>query len=119
MGTPSERFDGERRAGSSVLVGIDGRAGSERVLEAAGRLAKAFGLPVVVALVQRFYSDVATVSADAHREVQDEIEEAVFLQAALALDPLGVRWQFGLARGEPARGLCEVAEACDAALVVI
>ena len=102
-----------------MLVGIDGRAGSTRVLEAAGRLAKAFDLPVVVAVVQRFYSDVATVSADAHRAVQEEIEESVFLQAALALDPFGVRWQFGLARGEPVRGLCDVADACDAAIVVI
>lgn len=89
------------------------------MLETAGRVAKAFELPVVVALVQKYCTDVTAATAEAHRELQDEIEESVFLMAAATLDPLGVRWQFGMARGEPARGLSELAEACDAAIVVI
>jgi len=119
MGTSWERFEDEPRAGSSILVGIDGRQGSARVLEAAARLALALDLPVVVALVQKFCSEVMPAGAEAHRELQEEIEESVFLTAAITLDTMGVRWQFGMARGEPARGLCELADACDAAIVVI
>lgn len=115
---PGARFDGEA-LGSTVLVGIDGRDGSVRVLEAAGRLAQLGGLEVVVALVQKFGADLWAAGAEARAEVEQETEEAVFLLAASVLDPIGVRWRFALARGVPADGLNAIADACDAAVVVV
>lgn len=119
MGEPQDRFGGEPRPGSTIIVGIDGRQGSARVLDAAGRLSQSLGLPLVVALVQRYGADVLPAGAEATLELQHEIEEAVFFLAADTLEPMGVSWQFALPRGGPARALTELAEACDAAMVVI
>src|SRR4051812_25448639 len=119
MGESLDRFDDDPRPGSTIVVGIDGRAGSRRVLEAAGRLSQSLGLPLVVALVQRYCADVVPAGAEAKLELQHEIEEAVFFLAAETLDPMKVSWHFAMPRGGPVRALTQLAESCDAALVVI
>jgi nucleotide-binding universal stress UspA family protein len=119
MGEAQGGFDDVPRPGSTIVVGIDGRDGSRRVLEAAGRLSQSLGLPLVVALVQQYCAAVVPAGAEAKLELQHEIEEAVFFLAAEILDPMKVSWQFAMPRGGPARALTELAESCDAALVVI
>ncbi len=105
-------------APGTVVCGVDGRDGGEQALAAAGRLAQRLGLSVVVAHVQLGAVPLVTPGV-AVQELREDLEVEVMLQAAAALDPLGVPWRMELDSGDPARGLQRIADRVDADLVVI
>lgn len=112
----------QERTGASgpgtIVCGVDGRDGGQQALVAAGRLAQRLGLTVVVAHVQLGAVPLGTPGV-AVQELREDLEVEVMLQAAAALDPLGVPWRMELDCGDPARGLQRIADRVDADLVVI
>lgn len=101
-----------------LLLGISGGPHSQAALVAAGQLARRLGMTVLVAYVQPSITTAAALGAPVPDD-SEEVELAVLTQASRVLDPLGVPWRFALATGDPARGLHQLAEAHDAALVVV
>jgi nucleotide-binding universal stress UspA family protein len=110
------------RAGATgrgtIVCGVDGREGGEQALAAAGRLAQRLQLSVVVAHVQLDGVPLGTPGL-AVQELREDLEVEVLMQAAAALDPLGVPWRMALESGDPARGLQRIADRVGADLVVI
>lgn len=104
--------------GGVLLVGVDGGAGGERALRAAGRLARQRHLRVVVGHVQPLLTG-AGGTGECVQQLRDDLELTVVLQATAALDPLGVPWRLALSSGDPAVGLHELADRYGAELVVI
>jgi len=100
-----------------LLVGSDASDGAGRALAAAGRLAARIGGRIVVAHVR---PNVPIVPSESFAvQLCDDLEMAVMLQAATAIDPLRVEWQFVCVSGDPAHALSRLAAEHHADLLVI
>jgi nucleotide-binding universal stress UspA family protein len=101
-----------------LLVGTDGSPVGTRAIEAAGRLAQRLEMSVVVAHVQQVTFSTTSIGETLQHLIED-LELEVMVQAAAALDPLGVHWRLHLATGDPAHVLQALADDCDAAVIVV
>lgn len=101
-----------------LLLGVSGGPHGDGALAAAAQLARRLGMTVLVAYVQPTVTTAAALGVSVPDDTE-ELELAVLLRASRVLDPLGVPWRFVVATGDPARGLHQLAETHDAALVVV
>jgi len=101
-----------------IVAAVDGSPIGERVLEVAGRLVAQTAAQVVVAHVPPILR-VGSVDGEALVDLRRDLEFKVLSQAAMALDPLSVRWRLDIELGRPAAAIHEVAERNDAALIIV
>ena len=104
---------------STIVVGYDETAGSQRALERAARLAKALGAKLVVTSVAPVMVSIGR-SGGPVDPTDPPAKHAKELESARAyLEAEGIEADFQPAVGEPAEAIVQLAEQVDAEMIVV
>jgi nucleotide-binding universal stress UspA family protein len=103
----------------TIVLGYDGSEASERALERAGEVARAFGSSIVVTSVSSVMTGAAHGGGSVDPTDPPEVRESLLSAATQKLSGSGVQAEGVLATGDPADAILDLAEQRDADLIVV